>query len=373
MAGWRLAFVAVVCAVVAGVPGTVHAAPVAAAGDSTAADELSERAAALELLTFVPTSYRGTCLTFDASRSTYLTPYLDHITAALTCRPSSGADSAWLFKFDDAGAMNQALDAFYQGLPPSTTGDCPGTGDWDRDGAHAGRWSCYVGDDGRAGLNWTDDADLILSSAARNDKDLTTLSQWWETTDAAPLATPVDAGDTTPVSLAAWAANARELVATSVPRSERQSCRVDPITTGGLGALLYQARIWIATSVTCEAKGVDYVSYVQFRNDVSLDGIHPIDGVFEWVKDNVDEDEPRVESGTVSCESSGTWSRHGHDVGEYACFYVPTSHGGEAALVNWTEDNLDILSLAGREDGHAVPLLEFWKTPAAGPLEGHAA
>ena len=363
-----MAIVAALCMTVIGAPGAAHAVS-AEVPAATAGAEQAQRAAALQLLTFVPTAYRGSCIIYDFSGSTHLEPYAANITAALACRPTDGASRVWFLQFDNLDAMNQAFTGYSPNIKATDSGDCPGAGDWDRNSTHAGRWACYVSDDQHhATINWTDETNLILSTADRTDDDLAALFAWWGGANAAPLATPAVAGSSTPISPSAWRANAKKLVATFVPQSERKSCRVQPVTSNAMGEFLYSARLWIATSVTCGANGVDGVTYVKFRDDVTLDGTRPIDGMFAWVKDTIDESTPRVKLGVLKCEASGAWARSGHVVGEYACLYQATGTGHEIVTMEWTERDSNILALASRKDGRALPLMKFWATPAAGPL-----
>lgn len=362
------AIVGALLVALAAAPSVARAAPLGRPSELRSVSTQSERAerqAALELLAFVPMSYRGTCY-IDEKPS--LADFRDQIAVELGCVPSSGAARVFYTQFDDAAAMDAAFENYLPtDLGPGSPDECPATGEWVRGDTTVGRWACYLDDQtGLANMVWTDSANGILSGAIRGDDDLSALSEWWSTEDAGPLAVTVGSGSPVPVSDADWVANAQSLRDDYVPRVERRSCRVENLTPLSMGEDLYAVRMWLSTAITCDGTGVDYVRYVQYRPDVTLDGIQPLDGYMQASTVNVDEPSPRVKWDTLSCESSGTWSKRHRRVGEYTCVYA---HSGkhDVAIMEWSEHYENVVGQAVREDGRAVPLLRFWQREA-GPI-----
>ena len=109
------------------------------------------------------------------------------------------------------------------------------------------------------------------------------------------------------------------------------------------------------------------MNYYQFAPP-SSDGVTALDAFFTRQADNeVDEEEPWVTAASLDCESRGTWSRKGHEVGEYACRYVGDGDTADYAAMEWTDTDLGILGYATSTDGRAAPLLRFWDE-GAGPI-----
>ena len=344
------------------------------------ATERVERQATIELLASIPGSYREGCQIFDTlANDTTLGQFAGHIVASMRCYPASGADVVFYTQFDGVAAMDAAFDA-YNPQPGDGTDGCPGTGTWSQRGATAGRWTCYLAENfdnvpAAAVINWTHAGSAILANAYRRDDDIAALDTWWTSADAGPLAAPSTDGLPSVLSARQWLDNAAALKRRSVPASHRASCHPAALTADSLGPALYPVRMWLVAALFCRARGVGVVDYYEFApgstGGARAERVTALSSFFARQADGeVDEEEPRVTAASLDCESRGTWSRKGHEVGEYACWYVGDGETADYAAMEWTDTGLGILGYATSVDGRAAPLLRFWANDAGPVVKG---
>jgi hypothetical protein len=170
------------------------------------------------------------------------------------------------------------------------------------------------------------------------------------------------------VSAEGWRRNAADMKRFDIPPDQRSSCRVLPLSPDGVGAPLYRRRLWLLAAVQCEAAGIESVSYYRFSADSGSGPESPMEAFFRvQVAGEIDEEEPRVTERDVDCEGSGTWSRDGVEQGEYGCWYIGDGDVADAAAMEWTSTQDDILGYATSVDGRAAPLIRFWDDDA-GPI-----
>ncbi len=347
---------------------TITAAISAAPAGATA--EKTERAQDLELLASIPQSSRPTCHTSPVlPTDAGVGPQAAHVIASLTCISASGDETIFYTRFDDATSMNAAFDGY---TPEAGNGsDCPGSGTWDQDDEDAGRWACYLADNGNTGATdsatilWTHDATNTLSTAYRKDSDLAALDDWWSSDDAGPLAAPDHDGLPKVLTTTQWLANGKALKPLA-PKSIRSTCSPLPLTEDALGPTFYNWRPWMLGGIQCTPDGVGPVKYLRFAPAVS-----DSDGALRALAANLAAraggTQPQVHSGTFSCPGTGSWSRAKHTTGTYACF-TETNDSGQFFGLGWTDDAQSIFAYSSISGADAQPLLDFW-VGDSGPLE----
>jgi hypothetical protein len=129
----------------------------------------------------VPVEFDETCVSAET---------LDTAIATLECTPLDGADVAFYSTFDSVADMDVRYDAIISGFVARNEADCrtttPGEGPF-TEGSVSGRLACFDDENGGTRLIWTDEADVILVEAVRDDGDDIALYSWWSEDDDAKL------------------------------------------------------------------------------------------------------------------------------------------------------------------------------------------
>jgi hypothetical protein len=323
------------------------------------AAERAQREAGLEILALIPGAYDSACLLQtegDIATDPLLAPFADRLLAFVACPTNDDEITLHGFKFPDAASMSALYDAYTPGgLNPETPG-CETDGTW---GDGRGRYKCFATTTGGSAVIWTVDAQDVVFTAFSPNGDISALESWWET-DAPPIDDPPEPAEL--VGDDEWVENSTTLRA-SIPKSFRKSCRVPQLAYESLGEAT-RNRLYLRTALFCEpGGGVDSYLALDFQTRTSAKGYVE---AFEF---EVDEAEPSVESESADCEASGTWSRAAGQkpAGDYVCYF--TDSGG--VFIIWSDRRQGIALVAGRTDGDAEKLLEFY-ADAAGPLPNPA-
>ena len=203
----------------------------------------------LELLTYVPSGDDQTCLlrtADDIANDPLIAPFASRLRGFLSCSADDGVVSLSVLGLDAGDAVNSLYDAY---TPNGFTGGasgCDTEGTW---GDGEGRLKCYSTGGGSV-VVWTLDADNLVFAAFRADDDVDALYEWWRH-DAPPIDDPPAA--TKPLTDAQWRANGL-LLARSVPKALRGSCRLPAIGTDALGPL-YRNLLQLRAVLICDPGG----------------------------------------------------------------------------------------------------------------------
>lgn len=341
-------------------PAVAQPAPVLDRGALSTDAERAQRRAGLELLTYVPAAYDKRCLIQtddDIATDPLIGRYAGVLQAFLICGTDDDAITLHMFKLADEDAVNSLYDAYTpNGLDPNAPG-CETDGTW---GEGRGRLKCYLGDGGGSVLIWTLPSGNAIFTAIRSDNDVAALNAWWESSSP-PIDDPPAPDEL--VSDGQWRRNAR-ILRKSVPEGFRGSCTVPAISADELGGL-HRDRLALRTVLFCSpGNGIDTYYVAGFRSrEASQAFLDNFDAL-------VDEEAPRVQAGGVTCEGQGTWSRGASraPTGERLCYFA--DDGG--VFMVWTDRRQGIALAAGRSDGNAAKLIQFYKREA-GPLPNPSA
>ena len=213
----------------------VAAALIAPAG-AQSSDVRNDVQIGLELLTYVPSGDDQTCLlrtADDIANDPLIAPFASRVRGFLSCSADDGVVSLSVLGLDAGDAVNSLYDAYTPNGFAGGASGCDTEGTW---GDGEGRLKCYSTGGGSV-VVWTLDADNLVFAAFRADDDVDALYEWWRH-DAPPIDDPPAA--TKPLTDAQWRANGL-LLARSVPKALRGSCRLPAIGTDSARTLVSQS------------------------------------------------------------------------------------------------------------------------------------
>ena len=143
-------------------------------------ESLDTAAAADELLSHVPTSFRDDCEEASLDSSDDLKPGL---TVAVTCTMSTDHDPEWadFYQYETKAAMTKAFRSF-TGDKLDYSDDCEkkeGETSWSIDDQPMGIVACYMSKGHYRVLAWTHDDLNIVSIAGSKKLSFAKLEEWW--------------------------------------------------------------------------------------------------------------------------------------------------------------------------------------------------
>jgi len=283
------------------------------------------------LLNDVPTAFRGTCKRATSDLATGGTE------ADVRCHATGGADAVVYLRFRSRPELDKAYDRALntRGISRDTPEDCSqrseAEGDYAGEDNYAGRVFCYR-DSGHSFITWTSNEQRMLSRAERPDRNDTDLYTWWAQ-QVGREESPAH-----PATGTAMTAEQQALL-NHVPTDIRATCRAgEDVNAPGFVA-----------AVTCgPSGGTDAIEYLQFRDagtmNQSYDSVQNANGV-------------ATNTGTQeTCPHEEGYSVGGVHKGRDVCFVAE----GNRARLDWTYDELSILTKAQRDDGNAKALIDWW-------------